>query len=151
MFKLAALDGWIIVLNGRALSEELRKLPDSVRSFYEATNQVRPFRCPRRTMAHTLRCAQLLQTEFIMSHEFVNDMFHVEILRTVLPKKLDNLSLGYTTRSLPRLRISSRRRVTVGFIFPKTCHLIETSFFRNGLQYLLSPPHRRLYVERATA
>ena len=91
MFKLAALDGWIIVLSGRALSDELRKLPDSVMSFYEATNQVRPFSCTSRTRTHIPRRAQLLQTEFMMSREFVNDMFHVDILRNTVPKKLESL------------------------------------------------------------
>jgi len=50
------VDRWIVMLSGDNLVDELRKLPDDVMSFVEATNQV------RLSPAHTIRTPLILGT-----------------------------------------------------------------------------------------
>ena len=43
VFKVPAIDRWIVVVSGPELIDELRKMPDEMVSFELATGGVRPF------------------------------------------------------------------------------------------------------------
>lgn len=91
MYKIAAPDGWMVILCGRALAEELRSLPDSVMSFSALANQVCLNKKTRICLFTRCSARQFLQTEFMVSRRAAEDTYHTDLVRTVLPKKLDSI------------------------------------------------------------
>lgn len=84
---MSAPDGWKVILCSPQLADEVRRLPDSVLSFHMAGERV----CSkyRSQGSRLLRYLQFIQTEFIISRRVAYDGFANELIRMVLPKKLE--------------------------------------------------------------
>ncbi|KAJ3559201.1 hypothetical protein NM688_g483 [Phlebia brevispora] len=71
-FKIPELDRWRLMITGRAQIEELRRAPDEVFSFDEATNES-------------------LQTEYTLGRAIAHNPYHVPVVRAQLTRNIGNL------------------------------------------------------------
>ncbi|KAI0320026.1 cytochrome P450 [Amylostereum chailletii] len=73
VFKVAHFDGWRVIVAGRDFIEDVRKAPDDVLSFKEATRR-------------------LVQMEYTFGPEIHHNPYHVPLIRTQLTGNIENIS-----------------------------------------------------------
>ncbi|EMD42271.1 hypothetical protein CERSUDRAFT_110800 [Gelatoporia subvermispora B] len=71
-FKVALFDRWLVVVSGRTLVEELRRLPDDQVSFEKGAEES-------------------LKTQYTLGRETSEDPFHVEVIKEKLTRNLGNI------------------------------------------------------------
>ena len=100
MFKVAQFNGWIVVVNGSKLVDEVRKRPDEL-SFDEGMEEVRsPLLLSNSSVISW--CWQVLQLKNTLTRESIDDPYHVEIIRdklmrtlsAVIPDMVDELAVA---------------------------------------------------------
>ncbi|KAI0320027.1 cytochrome P450 [Amylostereum chailletii] len=73
VFKVAQFEGWRVIVSGRNLVEDMRKAPDDVLSFKEATRR-------------------MVQMEYTFGPEIHHNPYHIPIVRMELTRNIANAS-----------------------------------------------------------
>ena len=89
-FKVADFYRWIVILDNRDHIEELRRAPDDTLSFTEVIHDVSNQFLPLRLTCPECR-QQILQNEYTMGPEIVDNPYHVPIVRTQLTQNIEVL------------------------------------------------------------
>ncbi|EMD32089.1 hypothetical protein CERSUDRAFT_58933 [Gelatoporia subvermispora B] len=76
-FKIAAMDRWIVIVNGPTMVEELRSLPDEKASFMHAIGEI-------------------VQPDYTLGFNTHMETYHVSLVRERLNRNLGNLLPGVT-------------------------------------------------------
>ncbi|KAI0059480.1 cytochrome P450 [Artomyces pyxidatus] len=90
LFKIAMLNSWTIVATGHEFIDDIRKAPDNVLSFDEATYRVRLSEIMHLETCLN-RCFQSLQVKYTLGDEVHHDPYHIPIIRSQLTRNLGKL------------------------------------------------------------
>ena len=87
VFKIANIDGWVVIAAGAQYIDEVRKAPDEVLSFVEATEQVRRVDIRLNTFPEADILSQRQQIKYTLGPG-VGTGYHVSVTKTQLTRSL---------------------------------------------------------------
>ena len=148
-FKVADRYHWIVVLGNRQHIDELRKAPDDALSFLDAANDVRSeiSHC-KINLSH---CRQSIQMKYTMGPELLQNLYHVEIIRSHLTRSLSSLyseirdEVSVAFDEVLDLRDSGERSDSLIVLA-----WLKSRDFQSGRVYVPLAPSRRSYAGLAT-
>ena len=155
MFKVAQFNGWIVIVNGSKLVDEVRKRPGEL-SFDEGMEEVRSSLILNSSSVMSW-CFQVLQLKNTLTRESIDDPYHVEIIRdklmrtlsAVIPDMVDELAVavpGYIpvngdgARVVQPLGYRKRRLTSVYFLEWTTVKVMPT------MQKIVARVSNRIFV-----